>query len=231
MLASFPLLTSKRFRVSGCASAHDSILSVRGKRAGGGLVGQRRRDLCFRPAFCTFRWWVASNGPGDGQDRALRLQRALLDGMTDLAWIKDPDSRFLAVNRALAEMAGTTPEEMVGRTDHDFFPSEIADIYLADDRKVLRTGEISRTRRAHRRRFGRRALAADHQEGGLRRKRSALRHLGRRARRHRVPRCGTRAAASEPGVGATALAHQRVDRKRAGTGVGRLVRRNGPVHQ
>jgi PAS domain S-box-containing protein len=75
--------------------------------------------------------------------RAFSLQQALIDGMTDPAWVKDLQSRFIAVNRALADVAGVTPEDMIGRTDHDFFPV-MADEYNADDATVLRTGQTFR---------------------------------------------------------------------------------------
>jgi two-component system, cell cycle sensor histidine kinase and response regulator CckA len=75
--------------------------------------------------------------------RAFSLQQALIAGMTDPAWMKDTESRFVAVNRALADFAGVEPDDMIGRTDHDFF-SGMADSYTADDRTVLRTGQTIR---------------------------------------------------------------------------------------
>lgn len=74
----------------------------------------------------------------------MRLQRAMLDGSPDLMWIKDPSGRFLVVNAALANMAGTTPAEMLGKTDYDYFPREAADAYLADDQQILHGAETIR---------------------------------------------------------------------------------------
>ena len=64
-------------------------------------------------------------------------QRALLDSIADLAWLKDASGRIVAVNRPMATSAGMTPEEMVGRTVLDLFPAEIAERYDRDDREVL----------------------------------------------------------------------------------------------
>ena len=64
-------------------------------------------------------------------------QRALLDSVADLAWLKDAGGRLIAVNRPMATSAGMTPEEMIGRTAHDLFPAEIAERYDQDDREVL----------------------------------------------------------------------------------------------
>ncbi|HEX7153377.1 MAG TPA: PAS domain S-box protein [Thermoanaerobaculia bacterium] len=73
----------------------------------------------------------------------LRLQ-ALLDNMPDLAWIKDEESRFVAVNTALANFMGRTPAEIVGRTDLDLFPPEYGTAYRALDQQVRQS------RKAHR---------------------------------------------------------------------------------
>ncbi|MGH9457673.1 MAG: hybrid sensor histidine kinase/response regulator [Thermoanaerobaculia bacterium] len=71
---------------------------------------------------------------------ALQRQDAILNRISDLAWTKDRDFRFVAVNQALAEFTGHTREEMIGTRDADYFPDEIADGYVAGDRHVLETG-------------------------------------------------------------------------------------------
>ncbi|MDQ2890471.1 MAG: EAL domain-containing protein [Gemmatimonadota bacterium] len=72
---------------------------------------------------------------------ALQHQTALLNNIPDLAWIKDTQSRFVAVNEALAAAYGLPGGTLVGQTDRAFFPAEIAERYLADDDRVMRSGE------------------------------------------------------------------------------------------
>lgn len=50
---------------------------------------------------------------------------------------KDLQGRFTFANRLLCEALRRTPDEIVGRTDYDFFPRELAEKYRADDRIVL----------------------------------------------------------------------------------------------
>jgi diguanylate cyclase (GGDEF)-like protein/PAS domain S-box-containing protein len=65
-------------------------------------------------------------------------QRALLDNFPFLIWLKDTESRFLAVNRPFAESAGfTNTEELKGLTDLDVWPQELAESYRADDQEVM----------------------------------------------------------------------------------------------
>jgi PAS domain S-box-containing protein len=67
-----------------------------------------------------------------------KQKRAILDNIPDMAWLKDREGRFLAVNTPLAHAAGCSrPEELLGKTDLDFFPRELAERYRADDAEVM----------------------------------------------------------------------------------------------
>ncbi len=50
---------------------------------------------------------------------------------------KDLQGRFTFANRLLCEALRRTPDEIVGRTDYDFFPRELAEKYRSDDRRVV----------------------------------------------------------------------------------------------
>ena len=55
-------------------------------------------------------------------------------------YAKNLRGQFVMVNRALAAIIGAcTPEEMIGKTDHDFSPHDLADQYVAEDRRVIET--------------------------------------------------------------------------------------------
>jgi PAS domain S-box-containing protein len=72
----------------------------------------------------------------------LERQRTFLRQVIDISphfiFAKDREGRFTLVNRAVAEVYGTTPEELVGRRDADFNPNaeEVA-FFLAADREVM----------------------------------------------------------------------------------------------
>jgi hypothetical protein len=56
-------------------------------------------------------------------------------------YVKDLDSRFIAVSRTLAEYHGRKdPAQMIGLTDRDLFSSEHAEGALADELEIIRTG-------------------------------------------------------------------------------------------
>ncbi|HPL82950.1 MAG TPA: PAS domain S-box protein, partial [Candidatus Omnitrophota bacterium] len=49
-------------------------------------------------------------------------QKAILNTIPDMAWLKDKESKFIAVNDAFGMACGYKPEELVGKTDLDIWP-------------------------------------------------------------------------------------------------------------
>ncbi len=70
-----------------------------------------------------------------------RLFQTLLDAIPDSIYFKDLEDRFVRVSRAKAEHHGVEPAQMIGKTDRDFFPEEVARRIERDDREVMRSGE------------------------------------------------------------------------------------------
>ncbi|MCG3198230.1 MAG: Sensor histidine kinase RcsC [bacterium] len=70
------------------------------------------------------------------------LHRTLIDNLPQLVWHKDRSASFVTCNLAFAQAVGVPPEEITGKGDHDFYPTELAEKYRADDRRAMETGEI-----------------------------------------------------------------------------------------
>jgi len=67
-----------------------------------------------------------------------RYQRALLDNFPFLVWLKDTESRFLTTNRTFAESVNLpNASAIVGKTDLDFWPPEMANHFRFDDAEVM----------------------------------------------------------------------------------------------
>lgn len=67
--------------------------------------------------------------------------RAMLESSADYIYFKDTESRFLRINRALANYFGLNdPAEAVGKTDFDFFPEDKAREQFQDERCIMDTG-------------------------------------------------------------------------------------------
>jgi PAS domain S-box-containing protein len=67
-----------------------------------------------------------------------QLLRTLLDLLPDGVYIKDLDSRFLMANETLAKRFGRkNPSEILGLSDKDFFPAELAAAFRTEEEKVF----------------------------------------------------------------------------------------------
>jgi PAS domain S-box-containing protein len=70
------------------------------------------------------------------------LLRTLVDNIPFRIYAKDRESRFLFGNNRMARLAGVeTPPQLIGKTDYDFFPTELAAKYFADEKQVMDSGE------------------------------------------------------------------------------------------
>jgi len=69
--------------------------------------------------------------------------RAVFEGARDAIFIKDREGHYTLANVACASLFGLTTDEMVGKTDFDLFPPDVAwHIQEKIDRKVLERGEV-----------------------------------------------------------------------------------------
>lgn len=70
------------------------------------------------------------------------LLRTFIDNLPDFIYFKDTRSRFLIGNVAVAQLVGgLMPDEIVGKTDFDFFPHALAAKYYADEQTVVTSGQ------------------------------------------------------------------------------------------
>ena len=70
------------------------------------------------------------------------LLKTLMDNLPDHIYFKDRESRFIAVNRAMAALFGLEdPSDVLGKTDSDLFAPEHAQAALRDEQEILHSGQ------------------------------------------------------------------------------------------
>lgn len=75
-------------------------------------------------------------------EKERKLLRTLIDNMPDTIYIKDLQGRFLDCNpHQVAVTKAGSRENMIGKSDYDFYPKDIADIFFKDDKHIIETGE------------------------------------------------------------------------------------------
>lgn len=73
-----------------------------------------------------------------------RYQRALLDSFPFMVWLKDTNSRFMAVNQAVADSYGVAnPDQLVGKTEFDLLDYDTASCIRDEDLAVMQTRQNS----------------------------------------------------------------------------------------
>lgn len=78
------------------------------------------------------------------QNTILQLERnqlqTLIDTLPEVIYIKNTKSQFLIANKALMELREVNSlDDLMGKTDHDLFPKELADEYRKDEIELIRS--------------------------------------------------------------------------------------------
>ncbi len=63
--------------------------------------------------------------------------KILIETVPEMIWLKDPKGIYLSCNRNFEKFNGLVENALVGKSDYDFYPKEIADFYWEKDLEVL----------------------------------------------------------------------------------------------
>ena len=72
------------------------------------------------------------------------LLSSVIEGTSDAIVLKDARGRYLMANSTAAEVIGRPVEDILGQSDDELFPSEVARPIMEADREILTTGEVRR---------------------------------------------------------------------------------------
>ncbi len=77
------------------------------------------------------------------------LYHSLVETLPQNIFRKDLEGRFTFANQQFCRSLSRTLDQIIGKTDFDFFPRELAEKYQRDDRRVLTTGQAYQTVEEH----------------------------------------------------------------------------------
>lgn len=77
------------------------------------------------------------------------LYHSLVETLPQHIFRKDLQERFTFANSRFCQSLGRSLEEIIGKTDFDFFPPELAAKYQRDDREIIATGRPCETVEEH----------------------------------------------------------------------------------
>jgi PAS domain S-box-containing protein len=67
--------------------------------------------------------------------------KVLIENLPQIIFYKDRNSVYISCNESYANDLKIKPDEIVGKTDYDFYTKELAEKYRADDKRVIESGE------------------------------------------------------------------------------------------
>lgn len=75
--------------------------------------------------------------------RTQNFLNSIVENIPNTIFVKDAkELKFVSLNKAAEDLFGFSKEEMIGKSDRDFFPQELADFFTDKDREVLQSGEL-----------------------------------------------------------------------------------------
>ncbi len=66
--------------------------------------------------------------------------QSILDNTTAVICMKDTQGRYILINKQYENIFNVSRKEVIGKTGHDIFPRELAEVFEENDRKVLEAG-------------------------------------------------------------------------------------------
>jgi diguanylate cyclase (GGDEF)-like protein/PAS domain S-box-containing protein len=154
--ASLREITERRVAIGTCPMAADDYVSWCAPIISGGeakvwtaeLQDGRTIRVCHQPM--TDGGWVATHEDitelkaSRSVAKARFSLQALIDAVPDKLWVKDADSRFIIANKATAaEYAGSAAEDLLGKSDFDLYPKDVAQNFFDIERKVIESGHAT----------------------------------------------------------------------------------------
>jgi two-component system sensor histidine kinase/response regulator len=78
---------------------------------------------------------------GEALQKSESKYRTLVENLPQKIFLKDLDSIYTSCNEHYANDLRIAPPDIVGKTDYDFYPKELAEKYRADDKRIMELGQ------------------------------------------------------------------------------------------
>lgn len=82
----------------------------------------------------------------DSPAEQLEIVTTAMNSIPDIIFYKDTDGVYRGGNSAWAALAGKPLSELIGKTDFDLFPADVAESFQSYDKAMLDAGEARRNK-------------------------------------------------------------------------------------
>lgn len=77
----------------------------------------------------------------ESKENQKKTVQAVMDNIPGFAFIKDRNLNYVTANHTFCDLVKIPYNQIHGKTDYDIFPEDLAEKYIADDKKVIESGE------------------------------------------------------------------------------------------
>jgi two-component system, sensor histidine kinase and response regulator len=102
-----------------------------------------RKDGVLTGSVVVYRDITARKAAENALKTSREQMRVLVDSIRSMIFMKDKDGRYLLVNAFYREFLGASNNEIIGKTDFDLMPADLAQHSHAQDRQVLESHEAA----------------------------------------------------------------------------------------
>ncbi|MDP6388139.1 MAG: PAS domain-containing protein [Candidatus Pacebacteria bacterium] len=92
------------------------------------------------PSFINFKSKIKQKESEESLKKSRDQVQAIIDNSTAIISLKDIKGKYLLINSRFEELFHITKKEIIGKTDFDVFPKDMAEAFQNNDRKVLGKG-------------------------------------------------------------------------------------------
>lgn len=75
----------------------------------------------------------------NGLKQSQEQLRAIIDNSTAVIYLKDIDGQYLLINKQYEKLFNISENEIIGKTDYEVFPKEVADQFRNNDLSIIKT--------------------------------------------------------------------------------------------
>ena len=103
------------------------------------LVAENFNEMAAR-----FQYLLAISEENQQQlNKSEQNLRTLIKTIPDLIWLKDKEGTYITCNTTFEAYMGLGENDIIGKTDYEFFDHSLADIFSMHDKSVMQSGKVS----------------------------------------------------------------------------------------
>ena len=103
------------------------------------LVAENFNEMAAR-----FQYLLAISEENQQQlNKSEQNLRTLIKTIPDLIWLKDKEGAYITCNTTFEAYMGLGENDIIGKTDYEFFDHSLADIFSMHDKSVMQSGKVS----------------------------------------------------------------------------------------